>query len=229
MPGHAVRIAVFAKAPVPGEVKTRLIPALGAEGAARLHRELVRHALAAATGAAEGMSTAARAASVEPASVELWCAPDAGHAFFTDCASEFRVSVHGQGPGDLGERMARCFACADGATLLIGSDIPAMDAGCLDAAAAALSGADAVFVPAEDGGYVLVGLRCGLGAARHAVFRDIEWGSAGVMQQTRERLRASGLAWRELPPLWDLDRPADLARLASCGLGALAAKAEAAP
>ena len=209
-------IAVYARAPVPGEAKTRLIPALGPGGAAVLHARLVKRMLGEAI-----------AAGIGP--VELWCAPDAGHAFFTDCASEFRVSVHGQGPGDLGERMARCFACADGATLLIGSDIPAMDAACLDAAAAALSGADAVFVPAEDGGYVLVGLRGGLGAARHAVFRDIEWGSAGVMQQTRERLRASGLAWRELPPLWDLDRPADLARLASCGLGALAAKAEAAP
>ena len=211
MAGRAVRIAVFAKAPVPGEVKTRLIPALGAEGAARLHRRLVRHALAAATAA-----TAARSASVE-----LWCAPDATHAFFSECVTEFGVSLREQGMGDLGVRMARCFASGDGATLLIGSDIPAMDADCLDAAAAALAGADAVFVPAEDGGYVLVGLRAGLGAAREAVFRDIEWGSERVMQQTRERLRAAGLAWRVLPPLWDLDRPGDLARLASCGMGEL--------
>ncbi len=216
MAGHALRIAVFAKAPVPGAVKTRLIPALGAEGAARLHRRLVRHGLAVATGAANGMPTAAR-----PASVELWCAPDVTHGFFADCASEFGVSLHAQGIGDLGERMARCFAFAGGATLLIGSDIPAMDAACLDAAAAALAESDAVFVPAEDGGYVLVGLRAGLGAARDAVFRDVEWGSERVMQQTRERLGAAGLTWRELPPLWDLDRPGDLARLASCGMGEL--------
>jgi rSAM/selenodomain-associated transferase 1 len=208
MAGRAVRIAVFAKAPVPGEVKTRLIPVLGAEGAARLHRRLVRHALAAATAA-------------RSASVELWCAPDATHAFLGECVTEFGVSLQAQGTGDLGERMARCFAFDDGATLLIGSDIPAMDAACLDAAAAALAESDAVFVPAEDGGYVLVGLRAGLGAARDEVFRDIAWGSERVMQQTRERLGAAGLTWRELPPLWDLDRPGDLARLASCGMGEL--------
>ena len=216
MASHAIRIAVFAKAPVPGEVKTRLIPALGAEGAARLHRRLVRHALSVARAAS---------AAAGPASVQLWCAPDATHGFFAGCAAEFGASLHAQGPGDLGERMARCFASGDGASLLIGSDIPAMDAACLDAAAAALAEQDAVFVPAEDGGYVLVGLRAGLGTVRDAVFRDIEWSSARVMQQTRERLRAAGLRWRELPPLWDLDRPEDLARLAGCGLGGLAGAA----
>lgn len=213
MASHTPRIAVFAKAPVPGEVKTRLIPALGADGAARLHRRLVRHALSVARAASTAAGTAP---------VQLWCAPDATHGFFADCAAEFGASLHAQGPGDLGERMARCFATDDGAALLIGSDIPSMDAACLDAAAAALAGQDAVFVPAEDGGYVLVGLRAGLGTARDEVFRDIEWGSGRVMQQTRKRLRAAGLGWRELPPLWDLDRPEDLARLAACGLGELA-------
>ena len=216
MASHTPRIAVFAKAPVPGEVKTRLIPVLGAEGAARLHRRLVRHALSVARVAS---------AAAGPAPVQLWCAPDATHGFFAGCAAEFDVSLHAQGPGDLGERMARCFASGDGAALLIGSDIPAMDAACLDAAAAALAEQDAVFVPAEDGGYVLVGLRAGLGTVRDAVFRDIEWSSARVMQQSRERLRTAGLRWRELPPLWDLDRPEDLARLADCGLGGLAGAA----
>jgi glycosyltransferase A (GT-A) superfamily protein (DUF2064 family) len=111
-PAEGVRLAVFAKAPVPGEVKTRLAAVLGAEGAAGLHAGLVRHAL----------STAVMAGAGE---LELWCAPDETHAFFARCAEESGAVLRRQEGRDLGERMARAFAAAhaDGrALVLIGSD-----------------------------------------------------------------------------------------------------------
>src|SRR5689334_6632021 len=104
----AVRIAIFAKAPVAGQVKTRLAPLLGLEGAARLHAQLVVRALEEATAAAVGP-------------VELWCAPDAAHPFFADSAARFGVRLRAQGEGDLGQRMARAFATvhAEGASLVL--------------------------------------------------------------------------------------------------------------
>jgi glycosyltransferase A (GT-A) superfamily protein (DUF2064 family) len=106
--------------------------------------------------------------------------------------------------------------------LLIGTDCPALDVAALRAAAAALeAGDDAVLVPAEDGGYVLVGLARPVAA----LFDRIAWGSDRVMRESRERLRAAGLRWRELAPSWDVDRPEDLARLAASGIMADALQA----
>ena len=195
----AVRVAVFAKAPVAGQVKTRLAPLLGLEGAARLHARLVRRALEEAAAAAIG-------------AVELWCAPDEGHAFFAECAQRHGVRLRSQGEGDLGRRMARAFETvhSEGACLvLIGSDCPALDRHALRAAAGALREVDAAVAPAEDGGYGLVALV----RSHAALFEGIAWGSATVMAETRERLKRSRLAWRELPRTWDVDRPADYERL----------------
>jgi len=197
-------IAVFAKAPVPGAVKTRLAGVLGADAAASLHAGLVRHAL----------STAVRA---RTGPVSLWCAPDAAHPFFARCAREFGARLEAQHGEDLGARMRHAFEPAwRGAArlLVIGADCPALTAAHLEAAARALREKDAVFVPAEDGGYVLVGLARPL----PGVFDDIPWGTAAVMARTRERLRAAGASWTELPPLWDVDRPEDYARLQREGL-----------
>jgi glycosyltransferase A (GT-A) superfamily protein (DUF2064 family) len=97
----------------------------------------------------------------------------------------------------------------------MGTDCPALTVGELRAAAGALREAnDAVFVPAEDGGYVLVGLR----HAVDSLFYGIPWGDDRVMDHTRERLRSAGLRWQELAPSWDVDRPEDLARLRASGL-----------
>jgi len=203
-PPPEAAIAVFAKAPVPGAVKTRLAGVLGADAAASLHAGLVRHAL----------STAVRAR-VGP--VSLWCAPDAAHPFFARCAQECGARLEPQRGEDLGERMRNAFepAWRDGVRLLvIGADCPALTPAHLEAAALALREKDAVFVPAEDGGYVLVGLARPL----PGVFDDIPWGTAAVMARTRERLRAAGASWTELPPLWDVDRPDDYARLQREGL-----------
>lgn len=201
---EAVRIAVFAKAPVPGAVKTRLAGVLGAEGAAGLHAGLVRHALATAAGARLG-------------EVELWCAPDEHHPFFARCAAEFGARLMPQAGPDLGERMRGAFeaALASGAALiLIGSDCPALGAAHLREAAAALRDHDAVIAPAEDGGYVLLGLS----RAAPQLFDGVAWGTSAVMGQTRARIAASAIRCRELATLWDVDRPEDYARLQSEGL-----------
>ena len=192
---------VFAKAPTPGRVKTRLIPALGASGAASLQRQLIERTLR--TAAAAGLGA-----------IELWCAPGVDDPFFAACAAEHHVKLSAQGEGDLGVRMARALATApEGgvSVLLVGCDCPALTPDYLREAAAALAAGDeAVFGPAEDGGYVLIG------AARRPaarLFEDIPWGTAAVMRETRRRLAQGRWRWRELAPLWDLDRPEDLLRL----------------
>ena len=198
------RVAVFAKAPVAGAVKTRLAAALGPAAAAELHAELVRHALATAV--------AARAAAIE-----LWCSPDELHPFFAQCAAEFPVTLRRQEGADLGERMLRAFeaAFASGAALvIIGADSPALGAGDLRAAIDALGDHDAVLASAEDGGYVLIGL------ARPVpgLFEAIAWGGSEVAGATRARLDAAGVRWKEIGTFWDVDRPEDYARAEREGL-----------
>jgi hypothetical protein len=197
------RVAVFAKAPAAGAVKTRLVPVLGETGAAALHAGLVRHALA----------TARRSATA----VELWCSPDESHPFFERCAAQFGAELLRQQGGDLGARMRHAFERALGAgsrLVLIGSDCPALTPAHLAQAHAALLDHDAALAPAEDGGYVLIGLARPL----PALFEGIDWGSAAVMGQTRARLAERRVRWKELPTLWDVDRPADYERLRREGL-----------
>lgn len=192
-------VIVFAKAPIPGLAKTRLVPALGADGAAALAERMLHHALTQAAAAAIG-------------AVELCAAPDAAHPALQAAAAAHGAALTEQGSGDLGQRMHRAFArvlSRHGAVLLIGTDAPALDAGMLRQAAQALADHDAVFVPALDGGYALVGLR----RADERCFAGMTWSHARVMADTRERLRAAGLRWAELPPVADIDEPADLHHL----------------
>lgn len=196
---------VFAKAPQPGTVKTRLIPVLGVQGAAALHARLVEHTLATVCAAHAGV-------------LELHCAPDAADPFFQRCGAKYGVALATQHKGDLGERMFRAFASALAAAtqvILIGTDCPALTAQHLRKAHMALAdGNAAVFVPAEDGGYALIGL-----ARNNArLFENIQWGGAQVMAQTRERLCSLRWRWHELDTLWDIDRPADYRRLVQSGL-----------
>ena len=191
-------IIVFAQAPVPGEVKTRMIPALGAENAALLHTALVERAL----------ETAVRS----DANVELCCAPESSHNFFASCAEDFDVALTEQGEGDLGERMLRALKAAIANyqhALIIGADCPAFTAKHLRGALQTLATVDVVLTPAEDGGYVLIGAR----RIDGNMFAGVDWGSHQVLTQQRRNLEACGLVWRELETLWDVDRPADLERL----------------
>lgn len=192
-------LLVFARAPVPGQANTRLIPALGQAGAAELHARLVRHTLR-------------QAAAAEVGPVTLCCAPDDRHPFFAECARDFGVELLRQQGDDLGQRMAHALAASLRTfrqVLLVGTDCPALSPAILRAAAQALQSSAAVFVPAEDGGYVLVGVR----DAVPPVFDGITWGGASVMAQTRASLRAQNILWQELLPLADIDTPRDLRRL----------------
>ena len=188
---------MFAKAPVPGTVKTRLARTLGPKGAAELHRRLVRRTLATAA-----------AARVGP--VVLACAPDARHGFFADCAAEFGATLEDQGDGDLGERMSRAFE-RHAPALLVGTDCPALAPEDLREGAAALGSHDLVLGPAEDGGYVLIGLRTGA----PGVFEGVAWGTSNVLNRTLANAAELGLRVQELGLYWDVDRPADLQRIAA--------------
>jgi rSAM/selenodomain-associated transferase 1 len=203
--GSEVRILIFAKAPQPGAVKTRLIPALGAQGAATLHAQLVEHTLAMVCAAGTGR-------------VELHCAPNTSNPFFRFCSAKYGIALAAQSDGDLGERMFDAFSEALNTTshvILVGTDCPALTVSYLIEALEALrDGSDAVFVPAEDGGYALIGL----GKCDARLFEGISWGGSQVMAQTRGRLRELRWRWRELDPLWDVDRPADYQRLLQSGL-----------
>ena len=195
-------LIVFAKAPVAGQAKTRLIPALGAPGAAALAERLLARAL-------EAGRTAG------PAHLELCVSPTADHPAFERARARHREAglvVTLQGDGDLGARMDRALARAlatHDAAMLIGTDAPALDAAALRHAEAALAEHDAVFVPALDGGYALVGLR----RPASGLFEGVAWSTDAVMVQSRERARALGLHWAECPPVADLDVPGDLDRL----------------
>lgn len=201
-------LIVFAKAPVAGQVKTRLMSALGPVGAADLAAQLLERAVAA------GMSAGFDA-------VELCAAPDASHPAFARLAARHAgLLLSVQGDGDLGARMHRALTRRlDGCdrVLLIGTDAPALDAAVLRAAAQALAGQDAVFVPAHDGGYALVGLV----RPQPALFTDMPWSTPRVMVETRERARHAGLRWAELPAVADIDEPADLIHLPAQWLQAL--------
>jgi len=198
-------VIIFARAPRPGAVMTRLIPVLGEEGAAALHARLVERAL-----------ETARAASFRR--IALHGTPDINDPFFRSCAGHFGVALAAQAGGDLGTRMLAAFesVLADyPRALLLGSDCPALTARHLRQADGALrDGADAVFVPCEDGGYALIGLQ----RAEARLFDGIAWGGENVMAETRTRLTGLGWRWRELETLWDIDRPADYARLVGSGL-----------
>ena len=196
---QSVQIAIMAKAPIPGLAKTRLIPALGASGAARLQRRLTRMTVACALDAQLG-------------DVTIWCAPDSEHRFFRALRRTTSVTLLDQYSGDLGARMHTAFRlqCAQGPVLVIGTDCPVLRPAHLrEAARALLAGDDAVFYPAEDGGYVLVGLR----APQPTLFTDLAWSTSRVMSDTRARALAQGLRMREFETLWDVDLPEQLERL----------------
>lgn len=197
-------LIVFAKAPVAGQAKTRLIPALGAEGAARLAERMLNHTLHQALGLGAEY-------------LELCVSPTVAHPAFEralGAESAGRVQVHLtlQGDGDLGERMHRALSralAAHASALLMGTDAPSLDTAILAQANRALQTHPAVFVPALDGGYALVGLT----RPAPELFERMVWSTPQVMHTTRERARSIGLPWAELSPVADIDEPADLTQL----------------
>ncbi len=185
-----VRIVAFARFPVAGMCKTRLIPAVGADGAAAIHTRLVETCVAAMR--ASGLSIELRTTGAEAFAFCDWLGRD--------------ITFIDQGEGDLGDRLAR--AAAPYPVIFIGSDAPDLDTGRLIVAAKALASAPAVIGPAEDGGYYLLGLN----APAPWLFTDMAWGTETVFDETMRRFAAHGIAPVVLEPLADLDRPEDLAR-----------------
>jgi len=195
----AGRLLIFARAPVAGAVKTRLAASIGAAAAARLYRELVQ-------------GTLDKALQARLAPVDLYVAPNTTHPFIRSLAHRLPISVQQQQGADLGARMYNALRDTlrnSEFALLIGTDCPVMTADYLNRACRELqAGRDLVVGPAEDGGYVLIAAR----RAYRELFEAVPWGSAEVLQATRERAESLGLRYAELGVLWDLDTPADLAR-----------------
>lgn len=195
-PPDTRRLLVFARAPRPGKVKTRLAAVVGAEAAAAIYRQLLAGTLEAA-------------ARVPHVRAEMWC--DASDGGCELLASRFGMTLHRQQGQDLGSRMQHALGTAlkkARRAVLVGSDCPDMTARYIGMAFAALEDHDAVLGPAADGGYVLIGLR----DARHLMFQDIPWSTDRVLGLTRSRMAALHWRWAELPTLRDLDRPSDLAQ-----------------
>jgi rSAM/selenodomain-associated transferase 1 len=197
---NRTRIVIFAKAPVAGRVKTRLIPALGAEGAAQLAGQMLAHTVGEAL-----------ASSLQ---VELCGNPHPQEWAGLLPPGEFRSSA--QEEGDLGTRLARAAerVIAGGENvLLVGADCPELDRERLGAAAAALAEHDAVLHPAQDGGYVLLGLR----RFAASVFTGIAWSTPAVAAETLSRIKALGWSVNLREPLIDIDEPSDLDSLSRWG------------
>jgi rSAM/selenodomain-associated transferase 1 len=198
--GTAV-LQVFTRAPVAGTVKTRLAQAIGPDEAAGVHVALVERTL--------GIADVARRSGAI-GGIELWCEPDTAHPLLQAWAARHGAALHVQRGDDLGARMAHALAHAlerGVVPVLVGTDCPLLDARHIEQAIVGLHRSDAVFLPAEDGGYALVGLRRVL-----PIFEGIGWGGSAVMEATRRHLRAARASWDELGIVWDVDRPEDLAR-----------------
>ncbi|MCU7797989.1 MAG: TIGR04282 family arsenosugar biosynthesis glycosyltransferase [Candidatus Thiodiazotropha sp. (ex Myrtea spinifera)] len=198
-------VLIFAKAPYAGQVKTRLIPAIGERAATKLYTHLLEREIA-------------WIANETPYDIELWVSPDTTHPLLQSLAKRHSLSLLVQQGEDLGERMgyaARQALKSYRRIVLLGVDCPALTANHLQQTFDWLSaGEDAVIGPAEDGGYVLLGLN----AWDDSLFHGHEWGKETVAETTRQALSEIGWRWRELPTLWDLDRPSDLQQLKSLNI-----------
>jgi len=189
-------LIIFAKSPVAGQVKTRLTPEFSAEQAAKIHQQLLEHSVA-------------NLVRYKNADVQLHCSPDTSHAFFQYLKAIYRLPLHVQSEGDLGQRMSKALFNAlveYKKVLLVGADVPAMNINYIRKAYAALDSNDIVLGPAEDGGYVLVGLT----RPQPLMFDQIDWGTDKVLQQTIDRLEPAYPLL--LDTLWDVDLPEDVAR-----------------
>lgn len=190
-------IMVFARAPVPGRCKTRLIPALGREGAANLHASLVEQTLSSVN-------------AVSNVTITLSCSPSTEHVFFQSCAQRYGVVLAAQSGQDLGARMQHAFETTLQSApwaIILGTDCPDLESSDVQQAVEAMrKGADAVAGPAYDGGYYLLGLR----QSSPELFQEMPWGTESVWEITRHRLEQLG--WTTATTTWryDLDRPEDL-------------------
>ena len=196
----AAAILLFAKAPVAGRCKSRLIPSLGAEGAAALQAQLIQWQLE-------------RLHALPDTTIELWCAPDTTHPWLQQMGQQYSVALFAQQGAGLAERQYH--AITEGlrrhrTVVLVGVDVVGLPVTqIVDAIGCLTGGVELVITPCDDGGYGLIGMN----QADIRPFVDIPWGSDQVFAVTQQRLHQMGCNWQAQEPVWDLDRPADLLRL----------------
>ncbi|HTJ88847.1 MAG TPA: TIGR04282 family arsenosugar biosynthesis glycosyltransferase [Acidocella sp.] len=184
------RLVLFTRFPTPGQAKTRLIPALGAEGAAALHRRLTERTLVAMHAA--GLPIELLVTGAPLMDFHVWLGET--------------LVIKEQGEGDLGARLARAAEAAP--VILLGADAPDLSPAHLRAAAEAVRRGQVVIGPAEDGGYWLLGLPM----PALFLFDTMPWSTDVLLAATLDRLLAHGIVPILLDRLADLDRPEDLAR-----------------
>ena len=190
-------LQIFAKAPVSGEVKTRLAADIGDVDACEVYKQLLSNTLK--NGVSKDWKT------------EIWCTPDDQHPFLKKLSEQYKVSQRIQYDGSLGQRMLSALQHGQikaQKVVLIGSDCPVMSLDTIQAAFNALDTYDVVFSPAEDGGYVLVGCS----RTSEEMFEEVEWSVAETLEQSMSALKRCGLSYQLLPVLWDVDTLIDLKR-----------------
>jgi rSAM/selenodomain-associated transferase 1 len=196
---HDTVILLFAKAPVAGKVNTRLIPDIGVQAATKLQHDLIHQRLSMLKQA-------------NLCAVSLMCSPDVQDDYFMHCKEHYPITLLAQSGADLGARMLNAIKQALQQykyCIVIGTDAPALDEVLIRQAIERLKKeSEVVFVPAEDGGYVLVGLQ----KPYEFLFQDISWGSAEVMRQSISKLKKNGISFDELATCWDIDRLEDYQR-----------------
>ncbi|SMN11986.1 hypothetical protein SPBRAN_189 [uncultured Candidatus Thioglobus sp.] len=189
-------LLIFTRAPIPGQTKTRLIPLLGAQGAAEFHQTTLR-------------KTLAHAIVSNYKQIEIWYDGERNHPFLKKCSLDFNSTLHTQQGENLGEKMHHAIQNAlkkNTLVTLIGSDCPALTADILNQAYTHLSCSTSVTLgPTQDGGYYLIGMH----QANAAIFQGINWGENTVIEQTRKNLAKAGIEHIELATLADIDTPKD--------------------
>lgn len=194
--GRECALVLFAKAPAPGTVKTRLVPPLTHPQAARLHAAFVEDTLKKVT--------------MLDMSRYLAYTPTPRTPYLLACARRYHARMIAQGAGDLGARMQRVtqrLLSRYSKVLIIGTDSPTLPVAFIEEARRQLDRADLVFGPSEDGGYYLLGQR----RFRPDIFTGIGWGGPDVLAATLKKVPRERVAL--LPTWYDIDRPSDLVRL----------------
>lgn len=191
-----VRVIILCKAPVPGSVKTRLIPAVGAGSAANIHARLATESINDCLGLLKHDPTI---------QLELWCSPDTQHAFFHSFPS---IALFNQRGEDLGQRMSNALCAASLPAILIGTDCPPINTAYLLKAIEAIKQHPMIIAPAEDGGYGLIGMQSPV----PEVFDGVTWSSEYVLAETLQNAGEINLRPFLLPEIWDVDEAVDLDR-----------------
>lgn len=191
-----ITVMVFAKAPIAGEVKTRLGKDLGMRQAAAIYRKLLFQCLK-------------KLSDSKICHIELWCYPTTRHPFFLECARVFNLSLRKQQGSDLGLRMLNAFKVSlfrDEFALLMGSDIPAIEITDIERVNQYMNASsDVVIIPTRDGGYGLIAMK----NPHPELFKNMQWSTTSVLDKTLLRMKRKKLTYELLSVKRDIDNKAD--------------------